>query len=146
MAEVLDPASIEDRLRGLGSCYTVATGKKRQVIDAYLGLSRSEEELEMLKNEAKNILYYYEEKTRCILAKLADLSKSVDPFSRGASAMLKQMFTRNDILLRQAQVLNDAMAKKIGTTAPFNCDSDDDDDSDCSDSDSDYDDKADFVV
>lgn len=143
MAEALDPASIEERLKGLGSRYTtIATGKKRQVIDAYLGLCRSEEELQMLKNEAKNILYYYEERGKCIAMKLGELSANDDLFSRGASAMLKQMLARNNILLEQGHVLNDAMTKKLVTTSPSDSDSDD---SDFSDTESDSDD-MDFVL
>ena len=137
MAEIFAPAAIEERLRGLGSRYsTIATGKKRQIIDAYLGLCRSKEELEMLKNEAKNIIYYYEERKKCIIAKLTDLSVNGDLYSRGSSAMLRQLFTHNDILLKQGHVLSDAMTNNFSTTEPFESDSDDSDFSDdCDDSD-----------
>ncbi len=88
IAEALDPANIEERLKAFGCLYAaVATGRKRQIIDAYLRLCRSNEELSMLKEDTSNMCIYYEERKKCITDQLRDQSNS-DSFSRGARAML----------------------------------------------------------
>ena len=53
LVEVLNIQEVEARLQKYSVTCTLATGEKRVVIDAYLALCRSEEELAMLSQEAK---------------------------------------------------------------------------------------------
>lgn len=78
ISEALEPSLIEVRLKGFGSWYnTVATGKKRQIIYAYLGLCRSTEEISILKQESRNLVVFYEMKRTSILEKLTTFSTCI---------------------------------------------------------------------
>lgn len=135
LSEALDPPTIEAKLTGSGAWHaTVATGKKRQIIDAYLGLCRSNEELSLLKQEATNLLHSYEGVKKFIVEKLLDLSKHTsDPYSRGTAAMLNLVLKRHEVMLKQANILHNAL--NSSAVLPDFDDDDDDDDSVFSDSD-----------
>ena len=112
ISEVLDPSNAEIRLARFGSWYkTVATGDKRQIIDAYLVLCRCEEEGCMLKREATNLVLFYEEIKKCILAELSKLSNDGDSYIRGAFAMLNQLFQRNQVLLNHSNEVKDSFTR-----------------------------------
>ena len=54
MSEALSKGVIEGPLQGLGTSYSsIATGSKREIIDAYLTLTRAMEEIQMLQKELK---------------------------------------------------------------------------------------------
>ena len=75
MSEALSKGVIEGRLQGLGTSYSsIATGSKREIIDAYLMLTRVMEEIQMLQKEIENMLNYYSRREKCILLKLTELS------------------------------------------------------------------------
>lgn len=98
ITEVLEPSNIEERLRAFGCCYNhVATGRKRQIMDAYLGLCRSREELSMLRKESENMVSYYQEREKSILLAMAD-----SEISRGARAMLHHLLDDNKRKLQHA--------------------------------------------
>ncbi len=111
IAEALDPANIEERLKTFGCLYAaVATGRKRQIIDAYLRLCRSNEELSMLKEDTSNMCIYYEERKKCITDELRDQSNS-DSFSRGARAMLHQLLGCIERHLQDSYEVKDLLNK-----------------------------------
>ena len=64
----------------MGMWGTVALGKKREVMDAYLVLRRSKEEISMLREEASNIQAFYQEQVNVISQQLKALSSKTDPF------------------------------------------------------------------
>ena len=71
LSEALDPSLVESRLREVGSfCASVAYGKKREIIDSYLSLCRSKEEIYMLKQEAQNVVSYYRQRKEILLKEL----------------------------------------------------------------------------
>lgn len=65
LSEALDPLGVATQLElaGLAKPGCLSCGKKRPLIDAYLMLSRSKEELAMLDEDIKNINYYKERDT-----------------------------------------------------------------------------------
>ena len=67
------------------------SGKEREVIDAYLMFCRSVEELEIIKEESRNVILYYESRRDTILSLLDSLSTALDSYSRGAKALLMKM-------------------------------------------------------
>ena len=89
LPEALDPSFIGDRLQKMGTWGSVASGKRRAVIDAYLAACRSKEEIEMLREDALNTCTFYERKFELISAKLQTFSNQEDSFSRGAKALLR---------------------------------------------------------
>ena len=98
--EALDPSAVELHLGNMG-CDAIATGRKREIIDAYHRLCRSTEEIDMLKEEVLNIVKYYEDRRSGILAEISYQSQDNHPFSRGIVAMLHQALDSNDRLLTQ---------------------------------------------
>ena len=101
VAEAMNIETIKGLLQKFGMSSTLAHGQKREVIDAYLALCRSTEELEMLHEEARNLTTHYEEQNKAVVAKREEFSKSVDPLSRGAGALLYRLWKRNSNLLQQ---------------------------------------------
>ena len=60
LQDALDPHLVGSRLQQMGIfCSTIASGQKREVIDCYLSLCRSKEEIVMLKQEAEYLVLYY---------------------------------------------------------------------------------------
>lgn len=143
----LDSSVIEEKLRAFGSWNTaVATGEKRLIIDSYLRLCRSREELSMLKEEVANLVACYEEKKKSIAERVDQLSNSNDPYEKGAVAMLNCLLTHNDVLLKESYTVKELLVNSAAggdlSTAQLdqgNDDSDayDSDNSDCGDFDDD---------
>ena len=70
LVEALDPALVNTKLEAFGVSYTTTTKKKRDIIDAYLTLCRSKEEIVMLKQECNNLISYYESKRKAIMKEI----------------------------------------------------------------------------
>ena len=100
LTDALDPASIGIRLHQLGSWGAVATGRRREIIDAYLTLRRSNEEIEMLEQDARNCVVFYERKKQMIACELEYRS---DLFSRGAMALLSDLMHHVSQRLHQSR-------------------------------------------
>ncbi len=91
--EALSVGVIESKLGDLGlACASIATGSRRQILDAYLLLHRSEEELKMLHQEFNNyLLNYYKKINTVITVAIAKFSNYDDKLSNGAVAMLTKL-------------------------------------------------------
>ena len=131
LPEALDPSNIGERLRKFGVWCTVfvASGRRREIMDAYLALCRSKEDIRMLKEEAENVVAYYEEKRKIITKEMEYLSVNTDPFSRGAVAMLHLLLAKNAKLLEQSYQTLSVM--KNETDVPQSKTPEDDSDDDC---------------
>ena len=97
LPQALDPSNIGERLQKFGVWCTVyvASGQRREIMDAYLALCRSKEDICMLKEEAENAVAYYEEKRKIIMKEIENISVKTDSFSRGAVAMLHSLLAKN---------------------------------------------------
>ena len=106
MSEALSKGVIEGRLQGLGTSYSsIATGSKREIIDAYLMLTRAMEEIQMLQKEIENMLNYYSRREKCILLKLTELSDDQHRrYIRGAVGMLRNQLHVNTFYKNQADM------------------------------------------
>ena len=103
LPEALDPSNIGERLQKFGVwCTVLASGRRREIIDAYLALCRSKEDIRMLTEEAENVVAYYEEKRKIIMKEMEHISVNTDLFSRGAVAMLHLLLAKNTKLLEQS--------------------------------------------
>ena len=66
--EALDPTALEWRLQALGVwCQGTVNPEKREIMDSYLMLCRSKEELCVLNEEVQNIITFYETKRSSLL-------------------------------------------------------------------------------
>ena len=74
MEDALSPSVIKERLQRNKYWSTLFSGKEREVIDAYLMFCRSVEELEIIKEESRNVILYYESRRDTILSLLDSLS------------------------------------------------------------------------
>ena len=102
LSEALDPPLVEMRLHKLGGWGAIASGKKRRAIDAYLTLCRSNEEIEMLEQDARNCVKFYECQKEVITSELQRYSVCMDPFSRGATALLINLMYKTSQLLKDS--------------------------------------------
>ena len=91
------------RLQSTGKCGAVAIGKKREVIDAYLAFCRSKEEIAMLREEISSVCAFYQEKFNVISRRLINFSSKDDPFSRGAKALLCNLFEKTSRHLERSK-------------------------------------------
>ena len=103
LSEALDPPSVGTRLHQMGSWGALATGRRREIIDAYLALCRSNEEIAMLEQDARNCVAFYEHKKQVITCALECQSVGSDLFSRGATALLTHLMHQT------SQLLNDSI-------------------------------------
>ena len=92
------------------------------------------------KEEAENVVAYYEEKRKIIIKEIQHISVNTDSFSRGAIAMFHLLQAKNAVLLEQSYRTLSVMRNE--TDIPQSDTPEDDSDSDsCSDdyySDEDY--------
>ncbi len=87
--EVLDPAKLLQCLPS--SSKPLPSQSKREVIDAYLMLKRSTEEILLLHAEMKNITQYYSNLKATIEECVELFSQRDDDFGRGAVSLLQSM-------------------------------------------------------
>lgn len=128
LAEALDPSIFQARI-GSWAGNSAVTGDQQEAIQAYLTLSRSIEELTMLKDDAHNMVLYYERKREVVCSKLASLSAKTDLFSRGSIALLYSALAKIENLLEQARLTVQTMTSS--TKEVLLCAAaDDDEDSD----------------
>ena len=116
---VFDPSFLEDQLSQSGSWCSVASGEKREIIDAYLMLCRSKEEISMLKEEAENCVAYYRNRKSIILEEINQRSLQTSLFDRGGVALLHTLLAENSILLEEsvhsAEVMRNSCSVSISS-------------------------------
>ena len=92
LAESLIPSEIQSRLKKFSSYYTIADGRNKEQVDAYLMYCRSEEEQSLLLSEATHVVTYYKNRKRVILKELdVTLVSDSNAYTRGMHALFKQM-------------------------------------------------------
>ena len=107
LQEALDPELVESRLQAKGSYTAIASGERRVIIDSYLMLCRSREEMSLLKLEAQNVVTYYEDMEQALEEELGRRSADVTDYNRGAISLCHGHLKRVKVLLAQGkEVLN----------------------------------------
>ena len=66
----------------------VFTPSKQELVNAYIMVKRSGEEIHMLEGEMENTLHYYEKRKDAIVVTLGCLQTQEQAFDRGAHALL----------------------------------------------------------
>ena len=112
--EALDPDVLSCKLHT--ECGATSS-KPQDVIEAYLQMTRSNEEIVLLENEMLNTIQFYAEQRKSLLLvidqmKEAQLSES-NAFRRGAVALLHSLFRRTDKLYQQCRVFPISAANNI---------------------------------
>ena len=90
---------------GLATPTGISSGKKREVIDAYLLMCRSSEEISMLEKEMHSIFHYYEKRENVITYQLG--LPCLNQFERGKKALLHILLKQNNELLMQTRQVCD---------------------------------------
>ena len=62
-----------------------ASGAKRELIDSYIMMKRSLEEVEILESEMENTLHYYRSKREHLVKAATSYAEPKDSFTRGAT-------------------------------------------------------------
>ena len=101
MSDIFNTSILEDQLKQLGTWCSVASGEKREIIDSYLMLCRSKEEISMLKEDADNCVAYYKNRNGVILEEVRKRSLKTSLFDKGAVALLHTLLTKNSLLLNE---------------------------------------------
>ena len=126
LSEALDPSLVESRLREVGSfCSSVAYGKKREIIDSYLSLCRSKEEIYMLKQEAQNVVSYYRQRKEILLKELESRSSDSNLFNRGSAVLLHSLLTKTDVLFEKSNQILQVMLEEAAMEVEDSDDSSD---------------------
>ena len=127
LSEALDPSAIQSRLQIYGTWHTIAEGKKRDAIDAYLSYCRSVEEIKMLKDEAENVITYYEQRKTAVVNEL-ESNAAIDSFTRGAKALLHLMLKKLNYHLEQSYEIVKVMEYQLDVPDFIDIDDNSDDD------------------
>ena len=104
LAEALDPATLKLQLQSLGMQTADLLENKREIIQAYLSLSRSIEEMELLLSDAKNVVDYYSNLRSKTITEMERLELENKSGSRGAKALLHAHFQTVEELLQQSHM------------------------------------------
>lgn len=102
--EALDSAVLSSKLH----TDTTLSKPQQDIIEAYLQMKRSNEEIVLLENEMVNTIQFYAEQRKSLLMlidrmKQAQISES-NPFNRGAIALLHSLFWRRDKLHQKCRM------------------------------------------
>lgn len=136
LSEALDPLAIGTRLQSTGIwTATVASGDKHEIILSYLSHARSKEEIKMLENETRNIVFYYEKIKMAVLREIECRSSNFDPLSRGITVLLHNLLAKINHYLEQGYVTERVMT--TSTEPPDGLEDQDSDDEFSSDTSSD---------
>ncbi len=110
LAEALNPSAVGVKLKSFGEGNTI-DGDQQAAIQAYLTLCRSVEEIDMLKDDALNLVKYYEQARDIVYDKLGSLSSQADSFSRGSTSLLHHLLADINNHLKQGHLLVQTMTK-----------------------------------
>ena len=121
--EALDPVTISSKLESFGA-FHIATGNKRDIIDAYLLFCRSKEELVMLEAECNNIVSFYEDQLIAIQKYI-----EVNDTNLGMTSLLHKLKEKISALLEQGHNVRRQMAEERISSVMESDDSDFDDES-----------------
>ena len=138
LSQALDPIFVRTLLTSLSDVATAVTAEKLEAIQAYLMVSRSREEVAMLREDAKNVVSYYNRKKHAIQLAISSLEANSDPYSRGSITLLHFLLKNVDHLLDQASLTLHRMNSQSQGCVEFIEDEDEAEDDSCA-SDSSYD-------
>ena len=124
LSDILNPSILETRLQELGMWSSIASGKKREIIDAYLDYCRSKEEIFMIQDDAKNVVtYYYQNKKKVLLEEIQRQSlNSQSTYGRGATALLFNKLAETSRLLHQSIETEEIVNRKVHSPLQYNDD------------------------
>ena len=102
--EALDPEVLSSKLHA----DTTSSKPHQDILEAYLQMKRSNEDIVLLESEMANTIHFYAEQRKVLLMlidqmKQAQISES-NPFSRGAIALLHSLFRRIDKLHQECRL------------------------------------------
>lgn len=132
IAVALDPAAIAVECESRSDIST----KKHEAVEAFLMMRRSEEEVALLQDEAKNLVRFYIDKKDVIMRELQVRSLESDKYNVGAKSILHQLLINVNHLLEQGQKASTIINAGLEVPDDVICDSSDcssDDDSECDD-------------
>ena len=93
LEEALDPSLLAAVLKPNSS---LPFDSKRELIDAYIMMKRSSEEISMLDTEMENTTQYYLDRKNTLQKLLESFSQRGDAFGRGAVALLQDVYLKVD--------------------------------------------------
>ena len=101
--EALHPTALEGRLQVLGVWCQGTMPERREIMDSYLLLCRSKEEVAMLTEDIQNIIKFYEAKKTLILKAVDDVESANTLYHRGVSSLLYRLLQHTSSLLEEAK-------------------------------------------
>lgn len=136
LADILDSATLAQIVHPNLGAYTL---DKRELIDTYVMLKRSSEEVQLLECEMSNTICYYEHRSNVISKAVGKFSDSESAYDRGACAVLLDLLQATDQQLNKCRELfkfcfdHDGLSLPLSDDNYDSCDSEVDDDSDDND-------------
>ena len=101
--EALDPSKLSVLLQPNASRFPSKC--RQELIDAYIMVKRTTEEIEMLESEMRNTKQYYVDRKSTVQTTIESFSQKGDAFSRGAVAFLRNLETEANIRIRECTEL-----------------------------------------
>ena len=115
-SDALDPVVIATRLENVGITTSGILGKRRELIDSYLLLCRSKEELALLEEDINCSVMYYRERQSTITREI-ESAEGLDLYIQGKRALLHNLLEENRLLLQKSEHVQFVM-KQGSTEAP----------------------------
>ena len=88
MKQALNPTELAGLIPSSSS---LASGPKRVLVDSYIMMKRSKEEVDLLEREMESTQHHYTKKIQAIDSTVAMLSKRDDKYAKGAVALLLKL-------------------------------------------------------
>ena len=103
MEEALDPTTLTTIVD------TSVSHSKREFIDTFLRIRRSDEEIAMLTMEMNCTVAHYEHEVQAVLNCIESYTQKRDAFSRGAIALLRSLLCKHQVRLSESHHLHSIM-------------------------------------
>ncbi len=109
-AEALDPSKLQLRLQLMGvQAMGTKVEERQEIIQAYLTLKRSCEEITLLREDVKNVVAYYEDLKTIVSCEISQLDLQLDSQSRGKMALLHCLLVNIKQKLKQGRITEELM-------------------------------------
>ena len=102
LPDVFNPSVVEAKLQSSGIWCSLAAGDKREIIDSYLVLLRCREEIEMLQEDADNVIAYYTRRKSLIQEEIQRHSSQESLYNMGATSLLHSALIETSRLLSES--------------------------------------------
>ena len=118
-------------------CRELSWNMQKDIMNAYIIMKRTEEELSLLHQEMQNVLLYCVHRKECVVHEIESISKKDDQYHRGLVSLLQNLLWRDEVYHTRATAafakldLDNSSIDTVFSDSDSDLESDDSGDDEC---------------